>query len=77
MSELVSASKKDTSGCALQMRDAEVFEDRILYLRRSKTDQLGKGKVVTLMHCWLMDVCPVQALKEYLEQRGPLKGSLF
>lgn len=44
VNELVCSSRKDVSNTALQMGDVEVFEDRVvIHLRRSRTDQFGKG----------------------------------
>lgn len=63
---------------ALQMNDTEIFEDRtIIHLRRSKTDQLGKGQFITLLRCWLVEVCPVKALQQYCLDRGQQWGPLF
>lgn len=78
ISELVGASKADKSCTALQRKDAQIFEDRvILHLRKSKTDQAAKGHFVTLSRCWLAEVCPVLALQSFLAKRGEKDGQLF
>lgn len=63
---------------SLQMNDAEIFEDRaIIHLCRSKTDQVRKGQFITLLHCWLVEVCPFRALLQYSLVRGLQQGPLF
>ena len=67
----------------LHMRLADVAADNpakpqvlSLYLKRAKTDQLGKGSMVYITRSdnWL---CPVTALLAYIAARGQVAGALF
>ena len=49
MSEVLVTSKVDVTGRALCVRDIHLASDRVVIrLRRSKTDQKGKGKHIYL-----------------------------
>lgn len=64
---------------ALDVRDvAFVPEGLRLMVRRSKTDQVGRGRVVAIIASSDPDVCPVRALRRWLELIGkPTDGPLF
>ena len=69
------------SKVSIQVRDVTVnspVEPTIisLHLRRSKTDQFGKGVDIHLGRT-RQDVCPVIALLAYLAVRGGVDGPLF
>lgn len=63
---------------ALELRDV-AFTDAgaELTLRRSKTDQEGKGRKVALPVSASPTLCPVRALKAWLEAAGIVSGPLF
>jgi site-specific recombinase XerD len=63
---------------ALNMDDVEMRPDGIvLHIRRSKTDQTGEGDIVGIPCARQKSVCPVLALKSYLEAAGHQEGPLF
>ena len=75
VSELVAAGKEDKSRVALQLRDVFLGEDSLeVFIRRSKTDQVGKGRRLVLRRCSVENLCPVRAAKVYMEQRGLEEG---
>lgn len=49
----------------------------ILYLARSKTDQTGKGRTVSIPFGEREDTCPVRNLERWIEARGRWRGALF
>lgn len=76
ISELVAPSKIRPGGL--------MFEDTCLgtglvecFLRRSKTDQRGRGVCVTLYALRGSLMCPVEALRQYRECRGVALGPLL
>lgn len=75
VSELVATGKEDKSGLALQQRDVLLGDNRLeLFIRRSKTDQVGKGKRLVLGQCSIVSICPVRAARVYMEKRGQDEG---
>ena len=69
------------SKVSIQVRDVTVDSPAnptivSLRLRRSKTDQFGKGVDIHLGRT-MQDVCPVTALLAYLAVRGGVDGPLF
>lgn len=76
--ELVTRSKADSSGRALQMDDVRLGSSSVQFtLRFSKTDQRGKGALFSLGVCDDMALCPVLAVRQYLALRGSSGGYLF
>lgn len=83
ISELVSHSRKTAGG--LQVEDVSFLGEVLACeIRRSKTDQQGKGVRVLLHRLDGSSMCPVRVLREYLAVRpdgpGPLlvhAGGLF
>lgn len=73
------------SGCrrselaAFRLSDVAFVDDRgvTLRVRRSKTDQSGRGRVVGLPFGSSTVTCPVRALEEWLKVRGDWPGPLF
>jgi site-specific recombinase XerD len=49
----------------------------LLRLGRSKTDQMGHGRMVGVHYGQNPNTCPVRALKAWLDVRGAIKGPLF
>lgn len=68
ISELVASSGKAVDG--LRFHDVEVAaEGLVCWLRRSKTDQLGRGRKVVLFRLQDSEVCPVRCLEEFFAVR--------
>ena len=79
ISEYTSESKRNNSH-AVQINDVlRNFDGSIsIVIKTSKTDQLGKGTVITFEPCNTHTICPVRALQQYLVSFRPnLKGPLF
>lgn len=63
---------------ALEHRDVVTGRDGLtITLRRSKTDQEGRGTEKGLPYAGDPDVCPVRALGAWLEATGIVEGALF
>lgn len=74
--ELVVSSKTDKGVRALQWGDVLVQGGQLsVYIRTSKTDQLGKGRVVHLDACEEEALCPVCAMECYVVVRGWVGGN--
>jgi integrase len=52
-------------------------EGAILTIRKSKTDQEGRGRAVAIPYAKRTDFCPVRALQAYLKALGRTEGPLF
>jgi integrase len=62
----------------LNIEDVEfVPEGAILTIRKSKTDQEGRGRAVAIPYAKRPDLCPVRALQAYLKALGRTEGPLF
>ncbi|KAM3929168.1 integrase/recombinase xerD homolog [Leptodactylus fuscus] len=76
LGELVSGSKLVPGG--LRFEDVDLFADRVdIVLRKSKTDQLGKGRVVRLYAVEGCVMCPVLCVRQFLRDRHTSFGPLF
>ncbi|XP_075131988.1 integrase/recombinase xerD homolog [Leptodactylus fuscus] len=74
--ELVCASKTKLGG--VRFEDTNVFDDSVeIWLRRSKTDQVGKGCIIRLFRVEGCDMCPVHCVRDYLEYRDRVSGPLL
>lgn len=74
--ELVCRSKRGGGG--LDWADVVLRGEVVsLFIRRSKTDQGGKGAWVTLGEVRGSPLCPVRAVREWLEVRGTDRGPLL
>lgn len=63
---------------ALDVNDiAEVPEGLKIFIRRSKTDQEGRGRTIGLPYQSVMSVCPVRAYRDWLEISGVRSGAVF
>jgi integrase len=63
---------------ALDVRDVvEVPEGLKIFIRRSKTDQEGRGRWIGLPYASVLSVCPVRAYKDWLEASGITEGPVF
>lgn len=67
-SELVALDVED-----LRFRD----EGMVVFLRRSKTDQEGRGREVAIPCGVRESTCPVQAMRRWLEHAGISSGPVF
>lgn len=77
-SELISASRQDTSGRAIAITDVLVDGTRlVILLRRSKTDQYAKGARIVLHAAPKNMPCPVRLTKLYLSVRPKVAGPLM
>jgi len=62
----------------LRLNEARVFHDHVLFrLRKSKTDQEGKGREVRIPRIAGSPLCPVAALEAWIKVRGKNPGALF
>jgi len=62
----------------LNVEDVEfVPEGAILTIRKSKTDQEGRGREVPIGYAKRADLCPVRALQAYINALGRTQGPLF
>jgi integrase len=62
----------------LNIEDVEFTpEGAILTIRKSKTDQEGRGRAVAIPYAKRTDLCPVRALQAYLKALGRTEGPLF
>ncbi|XP_075707168.1 uncharacterized protein LOC142741711 [Rhinoderma darwinii] len=67
--ELVSPSTKRAGG--LRLGEVSLYVDRLeVWLRRSKTDQLGKGKRIVLFALPGSEMCPVTCMRAFKPQVG-------
>lgn len=74
--ELVSSSKLAPGG--LQRTEVEFGAGRVdIWLRRSKTDQHGKGRRVMLYAIDIEAICPVVAVQLFLAMRPNIGGPLL
>jgi site-specific recombinase XerD len=63
---------------ALDVRDVtEVPEGLKVFIRRSKTDQEGRGRWVGLPYASVLSVCPVRAFRDWLEVGEIAEGAVF
>lgn len=63
---------------SLKLADLEFTEKGLLLrIRRSKTDQEGKGALVGLPHGKHPETCPVRCLLSWIERRGSFPGPVF
>jgi site-specific recombinase XerD len=63
---------------ALTIADIEHCDDGVkVTLRRSKTDQEGQGRVVGIPHGSNPQLCPVRALRHWLDAASIASGPLF
>ncbi|XP_053112304.1 uncharacterized protein LOC128327499 [Hemicordylus capensis] len=77
-SELLPRSSRSPRDCCLQLSDLTFAAGTaVLCLRRSKTDQRGKGQLVTLAGATGSALCPVAALKHYIGLCPRPGGCLF
>lgn len=64
VSELVAKAKADMSGAALDIQDVCLTAKLVLRLRKSKTDQAGKGFTIVLEPLGDSRYCPVALVRE-------------
>ncbi len=62
---------------ALDVEDIRLNGDLKIIVRRSKTDQEGKGQVKRLTELSDASVCPVRALRDWLDASGIRSGPVF
>lgn len=63
---------------ALNVEDVEEVEDGLaVTLRRSKTDQEGKGRVIGIPRGIHPETCPVEAVREWVATMNATDGPLF
>ncbi|XP_067323198.1 integrase/recombinase xerD homolog [Anolis sagrei] len=78
VSELIPASKKDLSQRALLFSDVTISDQQLqIIVRSSKTDQRGKGSLISLSPCSDADICPVLAITQFRVMRGSTSGYFF
>lgn len=63
---------------ALNLSDLTFMDEGVaIRLRRSKTDQEGRGRSVGIHYGSSPDTCPVRALEDWIKVRGKQAGALF
>lgn len=63
---------------ALDFTDLELAKEGfVVSIRRSKTDQTGKGRKIGIPFGQHPETCPVKSVQKWLEQAGITKGPLF
>lgn len=63
---------------ALNVDDVEFVPDGLkIKIRRSKTDQEGRGRTLGLPYASVLSVCPVRSLREWLDVSGVKEGPIF
>lgn len=71
----------DDTSKALNITDVQlgrgIPETLLLQIRFSKTDQYGKSTTLRINANRVEGVCPVQAMKSYLQARPQVEGLLF
>ncbi|XP_077156397.1 uncharacterized protein LOC143819120 isoform X1 [Paroedura picta] len=76
--EIISPSRSSPTSGILTRDDVVIQQNNIVvWLKKSKTDQLGKGISVFIPSLTNHRVCPVHWLTEYLRVRPQGKGPLF
>ena len=64
--------------CALELRDVRIERrGALVTVRRSKTDQEGRGRLVPIARGRVAARCPVAALELWIRERGSWAGALF
>jgi integrase len=64
--------------CGLDLRDVEISDSATqITLRASKTDQHGRGRVLTIPRAKRAKLCTVRRLRDWLRVRGTKPGPLF
>lgn len=62
----------------LDIRDARITaEGLILQVRKSKTDQEGKGQLIGIPYGSSMETCPVRSYSQWIEKSGLNQGAIF
>lgn len=84
VSEFTALSKNKISDRALQIGDVRFVPAQVhgeghmhVTIRYSKTDQRGRSTTLIIPEARETDVCPVRALKRYIDMRTPGEGQLF
>jgi len=63
---------------ALNMEDFEIGERGLkLSIRKSKTDQTGRGRIVAVPWGQKAETCPILALSDWLKRRGDFPGPVY
>jgi len=72
------AALRNSNTAALLLEDVEFTDEgAILKIRKSKTDQIGRGRMIGLRFGKHPETCPVSALKKWIDRRGGFAGPLF
>lgn len=78
ISELVAQSKSASQDRALLYQYVQFTESGVtIRVKRSKTDQLGKGSQIVIGFCEVTNLCPVRALWEFISLWGEALSFLF
>ncbi|XP_053117095.1 vomeronasal type-2 receptor 26-like [Hemicordylus capensis] len=76
--ELLPRGRNSPACKVMQLGDVVIGQDVVqLRLRFSKTDQRGRGQLVSLHRATNILLCPVRALSHYTALRGSAPGCLF
>ncbi|OCT92862.1 hypothetical protein XELAEV_18015928mg [Xenopus laevis] len=76
VSEAVSASKLKQGG--LHINDVQLVDNKLrVLIKKSKTDQLGKGTLLWIGSFEHSNLCPVKAYESFLAIRPNVDGSFF
>ncbi len=76
--EYACVSKKTLSRHVLFREDVSLSDEALnICFKHSKTDQRGHSVAVTIQNLENNVLCPVRAMKDFLEIRAPVSGPLF
>jgi integrase len=63
---------------ALDVADVTFVPEGLrIVIRRSKTDQEGRGRTLGIPYSSVLSVCPVRSLREWLDVAGITEGAIF
>ncbi len=77
VSEYTSKDMENTGHCIMSWEVSPSPFGLVIIISSSKSDQAGRGAVITLHRTGLETFCPVKAFNEYWEKRPKISGPVF